>query len=114
MKKSLLLATALALQPAPSFAAAAVCTTDCHPFYFGVQSGYGSTTWQGLVPAQNNQSIAMSMSTPIDVTEGGATRGVFLGYEPIPYFAIEGNYVRYPNATVNFGTDSIFYFDNGY
>jgi Outer membrane protein beta-barrel domain len=114
MKTRLLLTAALALQPALSFGAAAVCTNDCHPFYFGVQNGYGSTTWDGLVPARNNQSIAMSMSTPIDVSEGGLTGGFFLGYELSPYFAIEGNYVRYQDAIVNFGTDSIFYFDNGY
>lgn len=114
MKKCLLLIVALALQPALTLGAEAVCTHDCHPFYFGVQNGYGSTTWQGLVPTRNNQSIAMSMSTPIDVTEGGLTGGFFLGYELLPYFALEGSYVRYQDAIVNFGTDSIFYFDNGY
>jgi len=114
MKKSLFLAVTLALQPALSLGAAAVCTTDCHPFYFGVQNGYGSTTWDGLVPARNNQSIAMSMSTPIYVTEGGLAGGFFLGYELIPYFALEGSYVRYQDAVVDFGMDSIFYFDNGY
>lgn len=114
MKKSLLLAFTLAMQPALSFGAAAVCTTNCHPFYFGIAAGYGSTTWEGLVPARNNQSIAMSMSTPIDVTEGGRSGGIFLGYEFIPFFALEGSYIRYPDASVNFGTDSIFFFDNGF
>lgn len=103
----------LLLSAAPLYAAEAVCTNDCHPYYFGVNAGYGSTTWVGLVPDRNNQNAAMNLSVPINVNEGGAAWGLFLGYEVSPFFAIEADYMHYPNATLYFGTDSIFYFDNG-
>lgn len=83
-----------------------------HPFYFGVTGGYGSTTWDGLVPARSNQGAALNLSTPTDVTEGGAIWGVFVGYELIPFFAIEGSYTHYPNATVNFDAMSLFTFEH--
>jgi len=103
----------LNLLAAPCRAAPAVCTNNCHPFYFGLSGGYGATTWQGLVPSQKNQNVAMSMSTPFNVREGGAVWGLFLGYEFIPNFALEGSYMRFQNANVNFGSDSLFKFDYG-
>ncbi len=90
----------------------ASCDDFCHPFYAGITAGYGSTTWQGLVPSENKRNLAMSMSTPIDVAEGGALWGLFAGYEFSPFFALEGSYNRYPNAKVTFDTESIFTFDN--
>lgn len=83
-----------------------------YPFYVGVTGGYGATTWEGLVPSEKNQSVALSMSTPTSVTEGGTVWGVFAGYEFIPYFALEANYMRYPNAKVNFDPDSLFSFEH--
>lgn len=111
--KCLSLFCTTSLLAAPCSAAEAVCEKDCHPFYFGITGGYGATTWDGLVPGPKNQNMAMTMSTPIHVTEGGAVWGVFLGYELLPYFAVEGSYMRYQNATVSFGEDSIFVFDYG-
>lgn len=83
-----------------------------HPLYLGIIGGYGSTTWEGLVPPKKNQNIAMSLSTPIDVTEGGGVWGFFGGYELSPFFALEGSYVHYPNAQVSFDTISLFSFMN--
>lgn len=83
-----------------------------HPFYVGVMGGYGSTTWKGLVPNKINQNLAISMSTPIDTREGGDTWGVFVGHEFTPFFAVEANYTRYPNANIAFDTISIFSFNN--
>ncbi len=83
-----------------------------HPLYLGATAGYGSTTWQGLVPSKSNQNEAISISTPISVTEGGAIWGGFAGYELSPYFAVEAHYVRYPNATISFDEFSLFAFDN--
>lgn len=83
-----------------------------HPFYVGVTAGYGSTTWQGLVPSDANKNEAMSISTPISVTEGGGVWGGFAGYEFSPYFALEAQYTRYPDATVSFDEMSLFAFDN--
>src|SRR5690348_11384877 len=82
-----------------------------YPFYAGITGGYGSTTWNGLVPANENQSAAINLSTPTHVTEGGVLWGVFFGYEFIPFFALEGAYQRYPNAKVDFDPMSLFSFE---
>ena len=83
-----------------------------HPAYVGVLGGYGSTTWQGLVPSDENKNDAMLMSTPTEVHEGGALWGVVAGYELSPYFALEANYMRYPDAHIYFDKDSLFAFEN--
>lgn len=83
-----------------------------HPLYIGVMGGYGSTTWEGLVPLAENQSVALSMSTPIKVNEGGGVWGVWAGYEFVPQFAVEVSYMRYPNAKVMFDSMSLFSFMN--
>src|SRR5579863_8806230 len=77
-----------------------------HPFYVGILAGYGTTTWQGLVPEENKQNLALCLSTPIHVTEGGVVWGLYAGYEFIPYFALEASYMRYPNAKINFDPES--------
>ena len=83
-----------------------------HPFYVGATGGYGSTTWAGLVPSEENQNLAISLSTPIKVNEGGGVWGFFGGYEWTPYFALEASYMRYPKATVTFDSVSLFSFSN--
>lgn len=83
-----------------------------NPWYIGIAGGYGSTTWQGLVPAPEKQNAALSISTPTWVDEGGAMWGIFAGYEITPYFAIEANYAHYPNAVVFFDENSLFSFEN--
>ena len=85
---------------------------DSHAFYVGVNGGYGSTTWIGLVPEIENQNIVLSMSTPIEVREGGGVWGGFAGVELTPFFALEANYLSYPDATVVFDKDSFFSFEN--
>ncbi len=81
-----------------------------HPFYIGVAGGYGATTWRGLVPLDRNRNLAMSISTPVTVEEGGGVWGLFTGYEFSPYFALEANYMAYPHATVSFSEISLFSF----
>jgi hypothetical protein len=83
-----------------------------HPFYIGAIGGVGSTTWEGLVPSQKNKNLAISMSTPTHVKEGGYLWGMVVGYEFIPYFALEANYMRYPSANVSFDLLSLFSFNN--
>ena len=85
-------------------------TNPNHPLYLGAMGGYGSTTWRGLVPTKENQNPAISLSTPVNVTEGGALWGVIAGYEFIPYFALEASYMHYPNAKVAFDSTSLFSF----
>lgn len=78
--------------------------------YAGIIGGYGSTTWEGLVPTIENQNPALSLSTPIDVSEGGGVIGAFAGYEISRYFAVEASYMRYPDAKIHFDAQSIFSF----
>ena len=77
-----------------------------HPFYIGIMGGYGSTTWEGLVPPNDKKGVAMLISTPVETNEGGGLWGVVAGYELIPTFALEGSYNRYPNAKVMFDPNS--------
>lgn len=81
-------------------------------YYIGGAVGSGYTTWGGLVPSEENRNVAMSVSTPILVREGGAVWGLFGGYEISPYFAIEANYMDYPEAVVTFDEDSLFAFEH--
>lgn len=80
--------------------------------YAGAMFGFGSTTWEGLVPTKSNQNAAINMSTPISVTEGGRTWGFLAGYEFSRYFALEANYMRFADATIGFDEVSIFSFDH--
>ncbi len=96
-----------------AYAAASPMDKFRYPFYIGVTGGYGSTTWEGLVPTQSNQNAATIISTPTSIQEGGLVWGFFGGYEFIPAFALEGSYLRYPNASVNFSPRSLYSFQNG-
>lgn len=83
-----------------------------HSWTVGVSGGYGSTTWQGLVPTAANQSEALSLLTPIKATEGGAVWGAFIDYECSTYFGLEANYMQYPTATIHFDKNSLFTFEH--
>ena len=85
---------------------------DPHPLYVGLNSGYGSTTWQGLVPSHDKQSIVLNISTPTDVHEGGFVWGGFAGFEFSPFIAVEANYLVYPRAKIFFHETSLFSFEN--
>ena len=85
---------------------------ESHAFYVGVNGGYGSTTWVGLVPEIENQNMVLTMSTPVDVQEGGGIWGGFAGVEFTPFFALEANYLSFPDATVYFDENSFFSFEN--
>jgi hypothetical protein len=80
------------------------------PFYVGLISGYGTTTWGNLV--SQNQNAAMLFSTPTKVSEGGLIAGVYAGYELNPSFALETSYVHYQNAKINFDEMSLFTFEH--
>jgi hypothetical protein len=81
------------------------------PFYLGISGGYGTTTWNQLV--SRNQTAAMVLATPIRADEGGATWGIFGGYEFNPSFALEASFLRYPTAKIYFDPMSLFAFDHG-
>jgi hypothetical protein len=82
-----------------------------HPLYIGAIGGYGSTTWQGLVPKTINDALVFS--TPVKVNEGGNIGGLFAGHEISRNFALEVSYIRYPDAVVYFDSESLFSFDHG-
>lgn len=82
-----------------------------HPIYFGAMGGWGSTTWGGLVPTVSNQNSAISISTPVAVEEGGGVWGFSLGYEFTPCFALEANYMVFPNAKITFDEYSLYAYD---
>ncbi|WP_241972180.1 hypothetical protein [Legionella cherrii] len=73
-----------------------------HPFYIGAIAGFGSTTWQGLVPSEENQNVALMLSTPIDVEEGGSAWGVLAGYEFTRFFAIENQLYAFSRCEYSF------------
>jgi len=83
-----------------------------YPYYIGVAGGFGSTTWDGLVPSAKNRNMAMNISTPTTVDEGGAVFGFLAGYEFTQFFALEANYMHYPTAKVTFDENSLFTFEN--
>lgn len=85
-----------------------------YPFYAGPLLGYGSTLWDGLVPPQSKQSVALMISAPEKAQEGGVVWGAYVGYEFMPYFALEANYMRFPNAKVSFTLDSLFSFTHNF
>ncbi|KTD04290.1 outer membrane beta-barrel protein [Fluoribacter gormanii] len=83
-----------------------------HPFYVGAIGGFGSTTWKGLVPTKENQNVALMLSTPTSVEEGGSVWGIMAGYEFTRFFAIEVNYTHFPEANVLFDSISLFSFEH--
>lgn len=111
-KPLLLSSTMLALSVASQAGQAAYTPPIPKQFYIGVLGGYGSTTWNGLVPSNENINLATNLSTPIEVKEGGGVWGFFTGYELSPNFALEVSYLKYPSATVIFDEVSLFTFLN--
>ncbi|MDF1646010.1 MAG: outer membrane beta-barrel protein [Legionellaceae bacterium] len=86
--------------------------SEAHPFYLGLNGGYGSTTWKGLVPKLDKQSIVLNISTPTDVHEGGGVWGGVMGFEFSPFLGVELNYLAYPRAEVFFDEGSLYAFEN--
>ncbi len=87
------------------------------PFYIGGILGYGNTNWSQMV----SQDGASSNATPISAGGSGVAGGVFAGYELNPYFAVEGNYMYFPSANIQFtpgnttyGTDAFTSHTNEY
>ena len=105
---TLSMSTAVCALPEP--VAPAFDSKFSEPFYIGLDSGYGATTWDALVPSAHKASTALALSTPTRVVEGGAIWGIYGGWELIPQFAVEMNYTRYPLAKVFFSKKSLFSF----
>ena len=83
-----------------------------NPWFVGGVVGYGSTTWQGLVPETSKQNAALNLSTPIDAEEGGVAWGIVGGVEAFKNFHLQLDYMHYPRATVYFDPDSLYSINN--
>ncbi len=86
-----------------------------HPFYFGVEGGWGTTDWSHLTVRATNPDdyITLSLSAPTSATDKGPVYGFMTGYEINPHFAMEMNYMRFPNTTVIFDPFSLYAFQDG-
>lgn len=77
---------------------------QAHPFYFGGAFGWGCTDWSQLVARISSEEdrATLTLSAPISAGDTGAVYGVMMGYEINPHFAIEANYMRFPNTPITF------------
>ena len=69
-----------------------------HPLYVGFMTGYGNTDWSQLV----EQDQLASANTPTSASGSGAIIGALIGYQINPYISVEGQYIRYPDSSINF------------
>lgn len=69
--------------------------------YFGVSVGGGSTEWKYLVDTTDPQNN-LDAVTPIAVDEGGPSWGVVIGYDVSKNFAVELQYIQFPNSNITF------------
>jgi hypothetical protein len=76
----------------------AAADTVAHPFSIGMITGYGNTDWDRLVSNDTDSSV----TTPTKASGSGAIIGAQLAYDITPYFGLEGQYIRYPDASVDF------------
>ena len=79
-----------------------------HPFYFGGLAGYGDTDWERLV----SQDDATAEATPTSAKGDGFVYGAFAGYQPFENFAFELQYMRFPNADLEFQPGNLMGFTN--
>lgn len=101
---SLLSISTYAAQPTPQK------PVDTNSFYAGFLLGYGSTDWNQIachncVGTMN--ALALN-GTPMSAEDTGFAWGLFVGYQPKPYFAIEGTFVRYKDAYITFSEFNLY------
>ena len=86
-----------------------------HPFYVGVELGWGCTDWSQLVAQgfSRMETDTLSTSTPIQAGDTGFVYGLMAGYEISTYFAMETNYMRFPNTSVRFDRFSVYASEHG-
>ena len=75
-----------------------------HPLYVVLITGFGDTDWDRLV----SQDTATSYATPTSASGMGVIVGAAVGYNLNQYFAFEGQFIRYPDTSVNFTPPSDF------
>ena len=80
-------------------------------FYVGVLGGSGSGTWSELIMKGGPQEIS-TVSTPIDVHEGGGVWGFLTGYQFTEHYAVQLQYMRFNTARVTLAPYSDYDIDN--
>ena len=75
-----------------------------HPFYVGIITGYGNTNWNRLVAEDSLSGTA----TPSQADGQGALIGGLVGYDFNQYLGVEAQFIRFPNADLNFSTPNIY------
>lgn len=75
-----------------------------HPFYIGAIAGYGNTNWQEMISLDG----VSATSTPIDAGGSGLTLGAMAGYQITRYFAVEGNYMHFPESHITFAPNNVY------
>ena len=86
-----------------------------YPFYIGFELGWGDTDWSMLVVKANNpdEYLTLSLSAPISAGDRGFVYGFMLGYEISTHFAMEANYMRFPDTSVVFDQFSLYALEHG-
>lgn len=86
-----------------------------NPLYFGLELGYGSTDWSQLVARYSTvaEYNLLSVSAPVQAGDKGRTWGLFIGWEVQPHFAMELNFVHFPNTTIIFDPFSVYSLEHG-
>lgn len=79
-----------------------------HPLYIGGLGGYGDTDWARLV----SQDDASAEATPTSATGDGFVYGALIGYQPFKNFAFELQYMRFPDADLEFLPGNLMGFTN--
>lgn len=70
--------------------------------YIGINVGGGATTWKYLVDKYDPPPNPISATTPSHVDEGGAAWGIVFGFDVSSNFAIEFQYVEFPDSKITF------------
>ena len=71
-----------------------------NPIYVGLTLGWGATTWNALVGKGKDTQLKFYL--PVSVKDGDIAWGVFVGYEFTRLFALEYQYMHFPNSIIRF------------
>lgn len=84
-----------------------------YPVYLGIDGGWGTTDWHHFIAKANtaDELSSLSLSLPISANDSGIVYGAYLGIEISPFFAMELNYMRFPETTVIFENQSLYFMD---
>ena len=85
-----------------------------HSLYWGVSSGFGSTTWSQIVTPRNDPSDPSRpynpavLSAPIGAKEGGVAWRVLFGDRLLKNFSVQLEYTHFPRSTFTIAAYSLY------